>query len=94
MRLPTESPANRGVFSSLYAAGKDARFERAAVKWFGRFIEECSPSLLRAQFAPAALPELREEARLLRRCCESFPESLSAEGVKSVSRWILSGTPA
>jgi hypothetical protein len=43
----------------LYAAGQDARFERAAVKWFGRFIEECSPSLLRAQFALAALPELR-----------------------------------
>jgi hypothetical protein len=43
----------------LYAAAQDAKFERAAVKWFGRFIEECSPSLLRAQFALAALSELR-----------------------------------
>ena len=31
----------------LYAVAQDAKFERAAVRWLGRFIEECSPSLLR-----------------------------------------------
>jgi hypothetical protein len=43
----------------LYAAAKDAKFERAAVKSLGRFIEECSPSLLRAQIALAAFSQLR-----------------------------------
>jgi len=43
----------------LYAYARDAKFERAAVKWLGRFIEECPPSRLRAQVALAALSELR-----------------------------------
>ena len=55
----------------LYAHEKDSKFERAAVKWLGRFVEECPPSLLRAQIALAALSELRggSEAaeRLLRK---------------------------
>ena len=46
----------------------------------GRFAEECSPSLLRAQIALAALSELGEEARLLSRCCESVLRLLSTEG--------------
>ena len=43
----------------LRAYAQDPKFEQAAVKWMGRFIEECSPSLLRAQIALAALRELR-----------------------------------
>jgi hypothetical protein len=39
----------------LYASAQDAKFERAAVKWLGRFIEEYSPSLLRAHLH--ALPQ-------------------------------------
>ena len=36
----------------LYAAAQDAKLERAAVKWLSRYVEECSPSLLRTQIAP------------------------------------------
>jgi hypothetical protein len=43
----------------LYAHVHDAKFERAAVKWLDRFIEERSPSLLHAHMALAALSELR-----------------------------------
>ena len=43
----------------LYASAQDAKFERAAVKWLVRFIEECSPSLLRAHVGLATLGELR-----------------------------------
>jgi hypothetical protein len=43
----------------LYTSAQDAKFDRAAVKWLSHFIDECSPSLLRAQVALAALSELR-----------------------------------
>jgi hypothetical protein len=43
----------------LYAHAQDRKFERGAVKWLGRFIEACSPSLLRSQIALVALSELR-----------------------------------
>jgi hypothetical protein len=36
----------------LYASTQDAKFDRAAVEWSARFIEECSPSLLRARGSP------------------------------------------
>lgn len=56
----------------LYAAAQDAKFERAAVKWLGRFIDDCSPSLLRAQIALAALFSFGEGARRQRGCCANF----------------------
>jgi hypothetical protein len=43
----------------LYAEVEPAKFERAAVRWLGRYVAECSPSLLPAQMAVAALSELR-----------------------------------
>ena len=57
----TDDPDNQQVVTHrcLYAQERDSKFERAAVKWLGRFIEECSPLLLRAQIALAALSGLR-----------------------------------
>ena len=48
------------------------KFERGAVRRLGRLIEERSPSLLRAQIAPAAVSELRggRAERLLREFAE------------------------
>jgi hypothetical protein len=43
----------------LYAEAEPAKFERAAIRWLGRFVTESAPSLLRAQMALAALSELR-----------------------------------
>jgi hypothetical protein len=45
----------------LYAEAEPAKYERAALRWHARFVAESSPSLLRAQIALAALPELRGE---------------------------------
>jgi hypothetical protein len=44
---------------ALYAEAEPAKFEKAAVRWLGRFVTESTPSLLRAQIALAALSELR-----------------------------------
>jgi hypothetical protein len=43
----------------LYAAHEPAKVERAALRWFGRYLSEREPGLLRAQIALAALAELR-----------------------------------
>ena len=43
----------------LYAAYEPAKVERAALRWFGRYLSEREPGLLRAQIALAALGELR-----------------------------------
>jgi hypothetical protein len=54
----------------LYAAYEPAKVERAALRWFGRYLDEGkSVSLLKAQIALAALGELRtgehEQAAIL-----------------------------
>lgn len=51
----------------LYALAQDAKFERAAVKWLGRFVGECSPLLFRAQFALAAPAALRDDGEVAKR---------------------------
>ena len=43
----------------LYAEVEPAKFEKAAVRWLGRFVSESKPSLLRVQMAVAAISELR-----------------------------------
>jgi hypothetical protein len=44
----------------LYAAKEPAKFERAALRWLGRYVSEGKAvSLLKAQLALAALSELR-----------------------------------
>ena len=44
----------------LYTAYEPAKLERAALRWFGRFLDEgTGVSLLKAQLALAALGELR-----------------------------------
>ena len=43
----------------LYAEHDPIKFERAALRWFGRYLSEREPGLLRAQIALAALSELR-----------------------------------
>jgi hypothetical protein len=43
----------------LYAEAEPAKFERAAVRWLGKYVAESAPSLLRAQMAVGALSELR-----------------------------------
>jgi hypothetical protein len=43
----------------LYAEVEPAKFEKAAVRWLGRYVAESKPSLLRVQMAVAALSELR-----------------------------------
>jgi hypothetical protein len=43
----------------LYAAYEPAKFERAAFRWFNRYLTEAEPSVLRAQIALAALADLR-----------------------------------
>jgi len=42
-----------------YAAYEPAKVERAALRWFSRYLSEREPGLLRAQIAFAALGELR-----------------------------------
>jgi hypothetical protein len=44
---------------ALCAAFEAAKYERAAIRWLGRFVTELAPTLLRAQVAVAALSELR-----------------------------------
>jgi hypothetical protein len=54
----------------LYAAYEPEKFERAPLRWFGRYLAESEPSLLSANVALAALSELRrsgEQARSLLR---------------------------
>jgi hypothetical protein len=43
----------------LYAEAEPAKFEKAALRWHGRFVAETAPSLLRAHIALAALADLR-----------------------------------
>jgi hypothetical protein len=43
----------------LYAAYEPDKFERAAVRWYTRYLEEAGPTLLQAGIALAALGELR-----------------------------------
>jgi hypothetical protein len=43
----------------LYASYESDKFERAALRWFDRYICEREPTLLRAQIALAALSDLR-----------------------------------
>jgi hypothetical protein len=43
----------------LYAAYEADKFERAALRWYERFLAERQPTLLQAQVALAALGELR-----------------------------------
>jgi hypothetical protein len=43
----------------LYAEAEPAKFEKAALRWHGRFVAEVATSLLSAQIALAALSELR-----------------------------------
>ena len=46
----------------LYAEVEPAKFERAAVRWFSRYLDEGKDvSLLKAHLALAALSELRSE---------------------------------
>ena len=48
----------------LYAAYEPAKLERAALRWFARYLDEGKAvSLLKAQLALAALAELRAEER-------------------------------
>jgi hypothetical protein len=50
----------------LYAEAEPAKFEKAALRWYARYVTEAAPSLLRAQIALAALGEVRtgsEQAR-------------------------------
>ena len=44
---------------ALHAEAEPENFEKAAVRWPGRYVTESAPSLLRAQIALAALAELR-----------------------------------
>lgn len=54
----------------LYAELEPAKFERAAVRWLARYLDECGPSLLEAGTASAALAALprgdEAASRLLR----------------------------
>jgi hypothetical protein len=43
----------------LYAEVEPAKFERAALRWLGRYVSEAEPSFLEAQIALAALSDLR-----------------------------------
>jgi hypothetical protein len=48
----------------LYAAYKPAKLERAALRWFSRYLDEGKAvSLLKAQLALSALAELRADER-------------------------------
>ena len=51
------------------AEAEPAKFERAALRWYARYITEGKPSLLRAQIALTALPNLRAGTRQRRGCC-------------------------
>ena len=51
----------------LYAEKEPIKFERAALRWHARYVTECSPPLLRAQIALAALSELRAGSEAARR---------------------------
>jgi hypothetical protein len=44
---------------ALYAAHEPAKFERAALRWLARYLDEAGPTLLQAQIALAALSDLR-----------------------------------
>jgi hypothetical protein len=61
MRFVSLADALRLV--ELYAKREPAKFERAALRWFTRYLEEAKPSLLQAQIALAALGELRGQDR-------------------------------
>jgi len=51
---------SRSCFSTRVRAYEPAKLERAALRWFGRFLDEATGvSLLKAQLALAALGELR-----------------------------------
>jgi hypothetical protein len=43
----------------LYAAYEPEKFEKAALRWFDRYLCEGEPTLLKAQVALAALSDLR-----------------------------------
>lgn len=47
----------------LYAAADDPRFDRASVRWVGRFCLEYQPSLSELQAAASALALLRRDSR-------------------------------
>jgi hypothetical protein len=48
----------------LYAAYEPAKLERAALRWFRRYLDESKGvTLLKAQFALSALAELRASGR-------------------------------
>jgi hypothetical protein len=51
----------------LYAEAEPAKFERAALRWHARFVQESSASLLQAQIALAALAELRAGSEYAKR---------------------------
>jgi hypothetical protein len=48
----------------LSAAHEGDKFERAALRWYERFLAERQPTLLQAQVALAALGELRGGSRV------------------------------
>jgi hypothetical protein len=52
----------------LYAEAEPAKFERAALRSHARFVDQASPSLLRAQVALAALSELRSGNETAKTC--------------------------
>jgi len=58
------TPAETLSLLLLYAEKEPAKYERAALRWFGRYVTEGKAvSLLKAQLALAALSELRAGER-------------------------------
>ena len=63
----------------LYAAYEPAKVERAALRWFARYLEEGKGvTLLKAQFALAALSDLRVESDQAEEILVKLVDSASA----------------
>jgi hypothetical protein len=70
----------------LYTAYEPEKFERAAIRWFERYLVERQPTLLRAQVALAALGDLRSGGDAATELLADFNSTPPAQRTASSSR--------